>query len=77
MQTTARNAMIDKNYFIYVGVENPGIKQEIVHPKMIINSFSTPHYADGGVAEVFESTKHRWSFRGKRCCRWIQYVLRY
>ena len=26
------------------------------------------HYADGGVGEVFASTKHFWSFRGKQRC---------
>ena len=29
----------------------------IVHPKMIIHSLSTHPYVDGGVGEVFESTK--------------------
>ena len=37
----------------------------IVHAEMKIHSLSTHHYADGGVGEVFESTKHFWSFRGK------------
>ena len=30
----------------------------IVHSKIKIHSLSTDHYADGGVGEVFESTKH-------------------
>ena len=33
----------------------------IVHRKMKIHSLSTHHCADGGVGEVFESTKHFWS----------------
>ena len=28
---------------------------------MRMHSSSTRHYADGGVGEVFESTKHFWS----------------
>ena len=32
---------------------------------MKIQSISSHHYADGGVGEVFESTRHFWSFRGK------------
>ena len=40
----------------------------IVHPKMTIHSLSTHHYVDGGVGEVFESTKHFCSLRGKLCC---------
>ena len=30
---------------------------------MQIPSLSTHHYADGGVGEVFESTKHFWSLK--------------
>ena len=45
----------------------------IVHKKMRIHSLSTRHYADGGVCEVLESTKHFWSLRGKLCCSQIQY----
>ena len=40
---------------------------------MEIHSLSTHHYADGGVGEVFESTKHFRSLRGKQCSRKIQY----
>ena len=29
------------------------------------------HYADGGVGEVFESTKHFWSLGGGQCCSQI------
>ena len=36
-------------------------------------SLSTHPYADGGVGEVFESTKHFWSLRGKQQCSQIQY----
>ena len=32
-----------------------------VQQKITINSLSTHHCADGGVGEVFESTKHFWS----------------
>ena len=39
----------------------------IVHPNMIIHSFSTLFYADREVGEVFETTKHCWTFRGKQC----------
>ena len=35
-----------------------------VHPKMKIQSFSTHHYVNGGLGEVFESTKPFWSLRG-------------
>ena len=45
----------------------------IVHPKMKIHSLPSHHYADGGVGEVFKSTKHLWSIRGKFCCSRIQY----
>ena len=34
---------------------------------MIIHALSTHPYADGGVDEVFESSKQFWSFRGKQC----------
>ena len=34
-----------------------GYFEGIVHPEMRIPSLSTHHYADGGVGEVFESTK--------------------
>ena len=30
---------------------------------MKIQSLSTPHYADGGMGEEFESTKHFWSLK--------------
>ena len=43
-----------------------------VQRKMKIHSWSTHHYADGGVGEVFESTKRFWSFRDKQCCSQIQ-----
>ena len=36
----------------------------IVHRKMKIHSLSTHNYADGGVSEVFESTKQFSSLRG-------------
>ena len=36
-------------------------------------SLSTHHYADGGVGEVFESTKHLRSSRGEQCFSQIQY----
>ena len=42
--------------------------------KMKLHSLSSHHYADGGVGEVFESTKHIWSLRGKHCCSRIQYI---
>ena len=38
-----------------------------------MHSLSTHHYADGGVGEVFVSTKHSWSFWGKLYCSQIQY----
>ena len=37
----------------------------IVHPKMYLHSLSTYHYADRGVGEVFDSTKHFRSLRSK------------
>ena len=33
-----------------------------------MHSWSTHHYANGGLGEVFESTKHFWSLWGKQCC---------
>ena len=38
---------------------------------MKMNSSSTYHYADGRVGEVFESTKHFRSLRGKQRCSQI------
>ena len=38
----------------------------VVHQTTIFHSLSTHQYADGGVGEVYESTKHCWSFRGKQ-----------
>ena len=32
-----------------------------VHPEMKMHSLSTHPYADGGVGELLESTKHLWS----------------
>ena len=51
----------------------PIVLKGIVHRKMRMYPLSTHHNADGGVGEVFESTKHFWSFRGKFCCSQIQY----
>ena len=33
------------------------------HPKMQIHLLSSYNYTDGGLGEVFESTKHFWSFQ--------------
>ena len=33
-------------------------RSNLFHPKIVIQSLSTHHYADGGVGEVFESTEH-------------------
>ena len=44
----------------------------IVHPKMNIHKLSTHHYANGGVGEVFEFTRHFWSFRVQQCSSQIQ-----
>ena len=47
----------------------------IVHPKIKLQSLSTHHCADGGVGQVFESTKHLRRFRGEKLAtqRQIQY----
>ena len=42
------------------------IIQGILHPNSIIHSLSTNHCENGGVGEVFDSTKDFWSFRGKQ-----------
>ena len=44
---------------------------------MMLNwSYAIICYADGGLGEVFESTKHFWIFRGKqRCYRYLTQVL--
>ena len=48
------------------------ILKGIVHRKIEMHSLSTQHYADGKVGEVFESTKHFWSLRGKLCINTIE-----
>ena len=42
-----------------------------VHRKVL--KWSTQPFANGAVGEVFDSTKHFWSFRGKQHCSHIQY----
>ena len=41
---------------------------------MKVHSLSTRHYADGGVGEVFESTKHFRSLMGKQRCSQISTI---
>ena len=43
-----------------------------VHRKKKNHSLSTHHSSGGGVGEVFDSTKHFWSLRGKQRCSQIQ-----
>ena len=50
------------SHFSHLSCEVQHIKR-IVHLK--IHSLSSHHYADGGAGEVFKSTKHFWSLRGK------------
>ena len=49
----------------------------IVHRKIKIHSPSSHHCSDGGVGEVFESTKHFLSLRGKRLCIRYNYEVIY
>ena len=54
------------------------LKEEFTQKwELFIHSLSPHPYADGGVIEVFESTKHFWSFRSKQCSSTIQYNWRY
>ena len=46
----------------------------MVHPEMKMHSLSTHHCGDGGGGEVFESTKHFWSF-SVRQCSWLVIYL--
>ncbi len=52
-----------------------GIHKGIVHPKFKIQSISTHPHSDGRSGEIFLSTKHYWSFTGKRAAVVIQAIV--